>query len=169
MDNHQERELRACPMCSSKVVWCECGKCGRVWCPTCEAMTEFSPPDECDTLEKERAFTAEKWNRRPSPSTQRQGEEVESLIPKGWVLNTADFSMLGAGLREHGWVMLKRDASGAREFYAIPDDDEVAREAFQLFVCGKGKTIREAIIDAARAAHPGDAAEGREKNEGKEN
>jgi hypothetical protein len=90
-------------------------------------------------------------------------EDAESLIPQGWKFCTADFSVMASGLRGHGWVTLKRDATGVAQFNALPDD--AAREAFQLYISGKGKTIREAIANAASqiVAHPGDAAEGSEQ------
>lgn len=76
-------ELKCCPHCAGSVEWCECGACGRVWCPVCKVMTEFSAPDECDTLGKERAYTASIWNRRAAPAA---GMEKDAELAD--VLNT---------------------------------------------------------------------------------
>lgn len=74
-------------------------------------------------------------------------KDAETIIPHGWLFNSADFSCLAYGSRDYGGVMLVRDAVGRVEFHALPADSP-EREAFQLYVSGKGKTLREAIAAA---------------------
>jgi hypothetical protein len=62
-----EPMLLPCPFCAGPADWCECKACDRVWCQTCDVMIEFTPPDECDTLDKARAFSTRAWNRRAAP------------------------------------------------------------------------------------------------------
>lgn len=66
---------------------------------------------------------------------------LESQIPKGWQLYSADFSI------SPGYVMLIRDDAGKKWWHSLPEEQ---REKAALFITGRGNTLLKAI-DAARA------------------
>jgi hypothetical protein len=77
--------------------------------------------------------------------------DIESLIPQGWLFLSADFSCKTSSFdmfadHDTGSVMLVRNYEGQRAFYALESYEE--RDAFQLYVLGSGKTLREAVENA---------------------
>lgn len=87
------------------------------------------------------------------PADAAQGAEavadVEHRIPAGWRLYAADFSVSGSP----GHVTLIRDDQGKAWWHGLTDEE---REKIDLFITGRGKTIREAIDAALTAAQSGD-------------
>lgn len=70
-------------------------------------------------------------------------------VPDGWRFFTADFSLQAAGKSETGSVMLIRDHAGKARWHAFSDE---VQELVPLYVSGNGRTVDEAISDAACVA-----------------
>jgi hypothetical protein len=76
-------------------------------------------------------------------------KESSLIVPEGWTLYSADFSLQASGKSENGRVMLIRDNDGRKEWYKLSDED---REQVALYAIGYGVTVNEATEDASQAA-----------------
>lgn len=73
---------------------------------------------------------------------------IESLIPAGWVFNSADFSLIANGYDKPGHVCLIRSGPDRKAWNAHADADVCPLHAY-----GYGKTFAEAIQAAIAEAH----------------
>lgn len=73
-------------------------------------------------------------------------------MPAGWVFNTADFSGVAAGTKEHGAVLLVRDRAGRDAWSRLPQEVKDSDDAPDLYISGGGKTLDEALQDAFKNA-----------------
>jgi hypothetical protein len=76
-------------------------------------------------------------------------EESSVVVPEGWKMYSADFSMQASGREITGSVTLIRDHDGRKEWHKLSDED---REQVALYAIGYGITVDEATEDAAQAA-----------------
>lgn len=67
-------------------------------------------------------------------------------IEKGWVLSTADFSMVAAWkYSETGTVNLVRVKDDLNAWLKLTADE---REEYEIYATGRGKTFEEALVNA---------------------
>ena len=69
-------------------------------------------------------------------------------VVKGWVFNTADFSMKAHGKSDTGRVTLVRDIENRKKWHALPDHVIESDDCPPLEVIGRGRTFEEAVKDA---------------------
>lgn len=67
-------------------------------------------------------------------------------IPEGWCFMSADFSLQAAGKSGFGGVMLVRDLAGKEAWHALSEEEQ---EIEPLYIGGEGRTVLEAIVNAA--------------------
>lgn len=77
---------------------------------------------------------------------------ADAGVSEGWVLYSADFSRNADDPTRPGRVMFRRDAAGYAEWLALETPE--AREGFELFRSGVGKTLNEAISNAFAPSAP---------------
>lgn len=77
--------------------------------------------------------------------------EAEPTIPEGWGFSSADFSLQASGVSDYGGVMLVRVGVHRSRWHLL---SEAQKEETALYVSGTGKTIAEAIADAAKDCAP---------------
>lgn len=76
-------------------------------------------------------------------------EAMRARVPDGWMFLCADFSMQAYGNRDYGNVTLIKDEAGRKNWHALSEEEQ---KRAPLYVHGIGRTINEAIADAARDA-----------------
>ena len=77
--------------------------------------------------------------------------QPQPAIPEGWGFSTADFSLQANGISEFGGVMLVRTGAD-RAYWHFLDDEQ--KEDVPLYVSGIGRTVAEAIANAAKDCAP---------------
>jgi hypothetical protein len=73
-------------------------------------------------------------------------------IEPGWLFNTADFSCLANGILGHGNVTLIRDEEGRNAWHKLPEEILDSEDCPELYVCGSGRNLEAAIVNANLAA-----------------
>lgn len=72
---------------------------------------------------------------------------VDDILPEGWVLYSADFSLAAKGWGAPGSVTLTRDMKGTSTWLKLPTNLQAETP---LFVSGRGATLAEALRDAIK-------------------
>lgn len=84
-----------------------------------------------------------------SEAPSEDAKDVERLVPAGWKLSSADFSIIASGGTKPGHVTLVLDSERKKAWLALSDEE---REKADLYIYGTGSTFIEALTNAAALA-----------------
>jgi hypothetical protein len=79
-------------------------------------------------------------------------KNIEEIIPKGWKLCSADFSIIAGGGNKPGSVMLVRDPDHKKIWHDAVRDIDCPGNTPELYASGCGMTFLDALNNAIKKA-----------------